>query len=156
MKSGRLAQIIVVTMLSVFLTHLADDYLWKRARALTAEELFNLRSKCAELGNKMIEGESDERVLNLATSRYDATSNRCYVLRTMDINGGGDSGGATFHFLHDGQTGTVLARTLKNMHGEFGWLTDKQTGEQVPGSYEHSELYMQQMMADKDQSGDTQ
>jgi|SRR5579862_3930762 len=52
----------------------------KDSQLLTATEVFNLRSKCAELGATVTGGEIiDPRFTESKLSHYDPHSNRCYV-----------------------------------------------------------------------------
>ena len=88
-------------------------------RPPSATEVFNLRSKCAELGEKILE----EQPMNLGTipsqvSHYDPRTNRCYVELTVvtdDVN--------TLHrYLFDGQTKEMLAHAARvkgNMEGQI-------------------------------------
>ncbi|MGD0499202.1 MAG: hypothetical protein ABSC23_12290 [Bryobacteraceae bacterium] len=75
----------------------------------SASEIFTLRSKCAELGQKIMNG----NIIGIAlaqeqVSHYDPNSNRCYVKLTVhsaDLTHIRD----TFTtYLYDGQTGQML------------------------------------------------
>jgi hypothetical protein len=82
----------------------------------TATEVFNLRSKCAELARRAIDDSGEinpyapyhtslylrDRTL---VSRYDSGSNRCYVLIE------GKDWGLKSRYLFDGQTDELLAET---------------------------------------------
>ena len=78
----------------------------------TATEIFNLRSKCAELGeeimrrNRVEPGMTQDNV-----SHYDPKTNRCYV--ELDINMADQTKFEDHHarYLYDGQTGEILAFT---------------------------------------------
>jgi hypothetical protein len=81
----------------------------------TATEVFNLRSRCEELGQKI----EDENVIGSAltqshTSRYNPRTNRCYV--QLDVHTADLSKPATYSstYLFDGQTKELLA-----------WVTSK-------------------------------
>ena len=93
-------------------------------RTPTATEVFNLRSKCNELGEKILHDNvlsaiviGGPRRFHLQVSHYNPKTNRCYV--ELDISDGdlltGPTGG-TDYFLYDGQTGQLLA-FAKNDHG---------------------------------------
>jgi len=76
----------------------------------TASEVFHLRTECAHLGQKILEG----NVIGVAltqdqVSHYDPQTNRCYVQLTVQT---ADLSKPTDYFstyLYDGQTGEVLA-----------------------------------------------
>lgn len=72
----------------------------------TATEIFNLRTKCAQLAQQL-----DQRLpyganwVRVTSSNYNASNNRCYVTLT-DMN---EKSGAVSNNLYDGQTGELLA-----------------------------------------------
>jgi hypothetical protein len=91
----------------------------------TATELFNLRSACAKLAQKM----SNEDMAHgahwadaMVTSRYDSATDHCYV--EADSRGiAGDINGQYDTFLYDGQTKELLAVTsAKNGEKVFGMV----------------------------------
>lgn len=56
-----------------------------RFRPPTAAEVFNLRSKCAELGQKILDGNLTGPALTQSqVSHYDPETNRCYVRLDVD------------------------------------------------------------------------
>ena len=79
-------------------------------RKPTAAEVFNLRTKCAELGEKILNG----NIIGIAltqeqVSHYDPKSNRCYVELTVQM---ADLTKVNDYFsrsVYDGQTGEMLA-----------------------------------------------
>jgi hypothetical protein len=82
----------------------------------TASEVFNLRSECAKLGDKLHEANIIGPALrDDALSRYDPNTNRCYVeitVHTADLDAPNP-----YHatYLYDGQTRELLAAaTIKN------------------------------------------
>jgi nitrate reductase alpha subunit len=88
----------------------------------TATEVFNLRSKCAELGEKIMKNTAlrDElkrdELKKDQLSRYDPKTNRCYVQLTV-WNANLAKGDDYFQrYLYDGQTGQVLA-AMRREHG---------------------------------------
>src|SRR5271166_4069669 len=96
---------IAVAMASASTTY----YFFRHDKQPTASELFNLRSKCAELGRKMIDPDlSSPRSSQHQLSRYDQIANRCYVSMFIETDLGASNGGATGHYLYDGQTDEVL------------------------------------------------
>jgi hypothetical protein len=79
-------------------------------RSPTATEVFNLRSKCAELGEKIMKNiVISEALKKDQLSHYEPKTNRCYVQLTVsnaDLAKGDDY---FQQYLFDGQTGQVLA-----------------------------------------------
>jgi hypothetical protein len=80
-------------------------------RSPTATEVFNLRSKCAELGEKIVKNTVVSDVLQKEqVPHYEPKTNRCYVQLTI-WNANLTNGGENFEeSLLDGQTGQVLAK----------------------------------------------
>jgi hypothetical protein len=73
---------------------------------LTATELFNLRSKCADLADRIRDGKIEPGARLKVTSRYDRGSNRCYAdLFIFRLDGPVD------RYLFDAQTREALAET---------------------------------------------
>src|SRR5712692_1543143 len=84
----------------------------------TATEVFNLRSKCAELGEKIMERNIIGSALTQSqVSHYDAETNRCYV--ELDVNTGDLTKFDDYYSrtLFDGQTGEMLAH-IENKKGQ--------------------------------------
>jgi nitrate reductase alpha subunit len=79
-------------------------------RSPTATEVFNLRSKCAELGEKILKNTVIGDALKKdQLSHYEPKTNRCYVQLTV-WNANLAKGDEYFQQdLLDGQTGQVLA-----------------------------------------------
>jgi hypothetical protein len=79
-------------------------------RSPTATEVFNLRSKCAELGEKISKNTVIADALKKdQLSHYEPKTNRCYVQVTV-WNANLTEGDEYFQqYLFDGQTGQVLA-----------------------------------------------
>jgi hypothetical protein len=79
-------------------------------RGPTATEVFNLRSKCAELGEKILKNTVVADALKKdQLSHYEPKTNRCYVQLTV-WNANLNKGDEYFHqYLFDGQTGQTLA-----------------------------------------------
>src|SRR5437867_1255485 len=73
----------------------------------TATELFNLRSRCAALGEKFLEQLSvGSGLTQYATSRYDPRTNHCYGDVVTQSTADGSYSNRS---LYDLQTGEVLA-----------------------------------------------
>ncbi len=89
------------------------------SRAATATETFNLRSRCAELGQKLMDGHVIGSALTQSqVSHYDPSSHRCYVrldVMTADLTTPPDKAYNAAH-LYDAQTGELLA-TVSNKQG---------------------------------------
>src|SRR5262244_1988050 len=77
----------------------------------TASEIFNLRSKCAELGQKIMENHVIGSALTQdVVTHYDPKTNRCYA--ELDVNMADLSKFDEYNSrtLYDAQTGEMLAR----------------------------------------------
>jgi hypothetical protein len=89
----------------------------------TATELWQFRSACIELGQKIVK---DTQHLHLTdsvemSSRYDPATGHCYVLTTvMRVDDRYGHKGDTSVALWDGQTGRILASIHRPIVGE--WL----------------------------------
>jgi hypothetical protein len=85
----------------------------------SATEIFNLRSKCADMGAKMLEDKGGEMpILSLnpisfmnqsQVTHYDVETNRCYIEFNSDYVTKKPNGGYQMRTVYDGQTGEVLA-----------------------------------------------
>jgi hypothetical protein len=77
----------------------------------TATEIFDLRSKCAALGQKIMEGNAIGNALTQdVLSHYNSSSNRCYVklsVHTADLTTPLPQT-IDDEYLYDGQTGEFL------------------------------------------------
>jgi hypothetical protein len=92
----------------------ADDKQPMSNRLPTATEVFDLRSKCAAMGEKIMEDNVIGPALGQEqVSHYSPTSNRCYVkleVHTGDLSTPLDKF-VTHTYLYDGQTKELLAST---------------------------------------------
>lgn len=94
----------------------------------SATELFTLRSKCVQLGEKLLNDYPVGSALNQTqTAHYDVNSGRCYVLvtvqtadTTVPINAY-----QVRRYLFDGQTGELLADQSKDSKGKGGIVYNK-------------------------------
>lgn len=82
----------------------------------TATEIFDLRSKCADLGRKAQKDLKSVYPTTTAMSHYNPTTNRCYVELTYFNDDG------LFESLIDGQTGDPLANTSNGKKGRSGYF----------------------------------
>jgi hypothetical protein len=79
-------------------------------RSPTATEVFNLRSKCAELGEKILKNTVIGDALKKdQLSHYEPKTNRCYVQLTVWNADLAQRDEYFQQYLFDGQTGQVLA-----------------------------------------------
>jgi hypothetical protein len=84
----------------------------------TATEIFNLRSKCAELGQKIMENNNIGVALTQdVVTHYDPVTNRCYA--ELDVNMADLSKFDEYNSrtLYDGQTAEMLAH-IQNKKGQ--------------------------------------
>ena len=109
----------------------------------SATEVFNLRSRCAELGGKILEGIDAPRHPTLSqVSHYDPRTNRCYVELT-------EQSGSTYHrYLYDGQTKEVLASASTVKGKREGAIFDKQRNPTGNTDYFEAGKYIDEMMAE--------
>jgi hypothetical protein len=108
-----------------------------------ATEVFNLRSKCAELGGKILEGIDARMHPTLSqVSHYDPRTNRCYVEVT-------EQSGSTYHrYLYDGQTKEILAHASTIKGKREGEISDNQRNPTGGNNYDDASKYIDQMMAE--------
>ena len=120
-------------------------------RSPTATEVFNLRSKCAELGEKMMKNAvtGDELTKN-QVSHYDPKTNRCYVQLTI-WNANPAKGDEYYHQdLYDGQTGQLLAAIRREKGTRYGDIYNSPspmngTSDEL---YLDASIFISKMMAD--------
>ncbi len=109
------------------------------ARSPTATEVFNLRSNCAELGEKIMKNTiiGDELKKN-QLSHYEPKTNRCYVRLTV-WNATLGKGAEYFQqYLFDGQTGQMLAA----IHRENGVKSGDIYSDPAPAQGNSDEMYL--------------
>ena len=79
-------------------------------RSASASEVFHLRSECADLGVKILNGNLvGIAVTQSQVSHYDPKSNRCYVELTVQSANLKAPTEYYATYLYDGQTGEMLA-----------------------------------------------
>lgn len=82
----------------------------------SAEEVFHLRSECAQLGVRMLDGRTKDDVIGEnqwnQLSHYDPQSNRCYVEISSTTSDRTKPYIQSMDELYDGQTGEQLATLL--------------------------------------------
>ena len=120
-------------------------------QAPTATEVFNLRSKCADLGEKIMKNTAVGNELKKdQLSRYDPKTNRCFVQLTVWNANLGKGDDYFQRYLYDGQTGQVLAA----MRREHGVRSGDIYSEPPPAQgnpdemYVDASIFISQMMAD--------
>ena len=77
----------------------------------TATEVFNLRTKCANLGQKVnaqTPATKEKDIITSIKTNYSVSENRCYVVLDDTFISGVMNGSRTLH-LYDGQTNELLA-----------------------------------------------
>jgi hypothetical protein len=130
-------------------TQAADAPIYKPP---TAAEVFELRSKCAALGEKLIENHPVGSALaHDQVSRYDPKTNRCYV--ELNVQPADVSKRGTDYFsrsVFDGQTSEMLVRIV-NDHGKRQAYLNPNLGVFIKGSddlYDTAIETMNRLMAD--------
>jgi hypothetical protein len=81
-------------------------------RLPTLSEVFHLRSECAALGQKILDGNGAPPTLTQGVdSNYDQTANRCYIESTVSsaVSVSFATPSNSDYYLYDGQTGKLLA-----------------------------------------------
>jgi hypothetical protein len=116
----------------------------------TATEVFNLRSKCAALGEKILEDNFLGRSLTQSqVSHYDPQTNRCYVeltVQSADLD-------PTHYYprvLFDGQTKEMLAFTKIEKGKKGGLVYDRQhqSGSLSNAGWDDATEYIDEMIKD--------
>lgn len=116
----------------------------------TATEVFHLRTECAQLGNKILDGNLIGSALTQeVVSNYDPRDNRCYVdltVSTADLNVSPFSPAYYQNrFLYDGQTHELLASSqIKN--GEKSGIVFKFKGDSPPVDFNGVSEYINSKM----------
>lgn len=117
----------------------------------TATEIFDLRSKCAELGEKILKNTAIAAELKKEElSHYEPKTNRCYVRLTAWNANPGKSGEYFQQFLYDGQTGQMLAAIRRENGVKSGDIySDPPPSAGNPDEmYLDASIFIDQMMAD--------
>jgi hypothetical protein len=87
----------------------------QQQRTPTATEVFNLRSRCAALGERILEGNTIGSALTQSqVTHYEPRTNRCYVELTIQTADASKPIDQHYHHrvLYDGQTKEMLAWAL--------------------------------------------
>jgi len=120
-------------------------------RSPTATEVFNLRSKCAELGEKIMKNTViGDELTKEQLSHYEPKTNRCYVRLTVWKANLGKGDEYFQQYLFDGQTGQVLA-AIRREHGvRSGDIYSDPSPSQGNSDemYLDASIFISQMMAD--------
>lgn len=117
----------------------------------TATEVFNLRSKCAELGEKIMKNTVTGAALKKdQLSHYEPKTNRCYVQLTVwnaDLAKGDDY---FQQYLFDGQTSQELAaiRREKGVRSGDIFIDPSPLNGNSDELYVDASLFISKMMAD--------
>ena len=115
-------------------------------RSPTATEVLNLRSKCEELGQAILDQQPfKSRTFPAQASHYDPCTNRCYAelaVLTDDIK--------TIHrYLYDGQTKEMLAHAARVNGKKEGQIFNNQPNPPGIAGYFEATEYIDQMMAEE-------
>ena len=112
----------------------------------TATEVFNLRSKCVELGQQILEGNHIGSALTQSQiSNYDPRANRCYV--ELKVQSADPSEFAYFNqTIYDGQTQQMLAFAKIEKAQRVGMVFDTQYQGNT-GGWDAASAYIDKMMA---------
>jgi hypothetical protein len=112
--------------------------------------VFDLRSKCAELGEKILKSAvAGDGLTKDQVSHYEPATNRCYV--QMTIGDANSTGGDTFEqSLLDGQTGQVLATIRREKGTKSGtiYIDPSPLNGNSDEMYLDASLFIKQMMED--------
>src|SRR5690242_1647394 len=120
-------------------------------RSPSASEIFDLRSKCAELGEKIAKNKvPGDHLQKDELSHYDPKTNRCYVRLTVRNANLGKGDEDFQQYLFDGQTGQVLAMARREHGVRSGDIySDPPPSAGNPDEmYVDASLFISQMMAD--------
>jgi hypothetical protein len=143
MKEKRRNKVFVLLALIFSGCHAASDSKPEPAYAKlpTASEVFNLRTKCAQLGQKILDDDLHGPAVSIReVSNYNPQTNRCYVkleASPADLSAPMDKYYVNTS-VYDGQTGELLVvANYKNLPGWGGPWDEKH--EQKSGTifYEH-------------------
>jgi hypothetical protein len=142
----------LVIVASMALLHTSSMAQQGDFRPPTATEVFNLRSRCAQLGEKIME----DSVIGVAltqsqVSRYDLRTNRCYVELTVETIDKTGPQATYYRRLIDGQTKENLAWVSETIMGKSGMVFDKQYNRGKFGDtvgWDYATSYIDQMMAE--------
>jgi hypothetical protein len=126
-------------------------------RTSTAAEIFDLRSKCAVLGEKILaDNFIGSALAQEQVSHYDPQTNRCYVkleVHTADLAAPQDRF-KDHTYLYDGQTHEMLVWATRDEGRKSGYITDG-FAEAKPGhpvgvlaSYDDASALIDKYMAD--------
>ncbi len=115
----------------------------------TASEVFNLRSKCAELGDKILESNFVGSALTQEVlSHYNPETNRCYV--ELDVHAA-DLSQYEQHpysrYLYDGQTKDLLVSATNDKGKKTGHIFNGD----IFADYDKATARMDSLMADDHQ-----
>lgn len=120
-------------------------------RSPTATEIFDLRSKCAELGEKIMKNTVTAAELKKEQlSHYQPKTNRCYVRLTIWNANLGKENEYFQQYLFDGQTGQVLAAIRRENGVRSGdiYSDPPPSAGNSDEMYVDASIFISQMMAD--------
>ena len=113
-------------------------------RKPSATEVFNLRSRCAEFGRKIMSDNTIGVALSQdQISHYEPKSNRCYIELTVHMADLAHFDDHFSRYLFDGQTEEMLAWTKTDLGVKTGWMVGV-----VTGSFDSATTKIDDLMAD--------
>jgi hypothetical protein len=116
------------------------------ASAPTATEIFNLRSKCAELGQQIMETNNIGIALTQGVeTHYDPLTNRCYAELDVSMADMSKFDEYNSRTLYDGQTKEMLAHIQRKTGQRTAYLKD---GGLNTTDFDAAVMKMQELMAD--------
>jgi hypothetical protein len=143
MNEKRRYKVLVLLVLIFSGCHVASDSKPEPAKAKlpTVSEVFNLRTKCAQLGQKILDDDLHGSAVSITeVSNYNPQTNRCYV--KLEASPADLTAPKDHYYLdtnvYDGQTGELLVFTkYKNLPGWEGPGDDKHESKSGMIFYEH-------------------
>lgn len=149
---GQVMSAVVVSIVVLLAASTYSALAQQRTQQLpTATEAFNLRSKCAALGEQILESNVIGSALTQSqVSHYEPRTNRCYVELTIQTADMTKPMNYLNRVLYDGQTKEMLAFSRIEKGTKSGNVFDRQhqaTSLQNAG-WDDANAYIDEMMAD--------
>jgi len=123
-----------------------------RSQGRSAEEVFRLRSACADMGRRVLEDSIIGSALTQdQISHYDPRTNRCYVEVTVQTADLTKPDRLIHRYLYDGQTKEMLANaSIEKGDRKHGMVFDNQHRATTPenAGWDDANAYINAMMLD--------
>jgi hypothetical protein len=120
-------------------------------RSPTATEVFDLRSKCADLGEKIMKNTAiADALAKDQLSHYEPKTNRCYVQLTVQNPNPAKRNEYFRQYLFDGQTGQVLAEIRREKGTRSGdiYIDPSPLNGNSDELYVDASIFIRKMMTD--------